>query len=58
MNDRATNLHTALVLIREAKVRRRLGHESMALQLARWALNARRRARKVTQRNLFGEIIG
>jgi hypothetical protein len=58
MNDRATNLHTAKVLIREAKLRRRMGHETMAKTLGQWALNARRRARAATQRNLFGEIIG
>jgi hypothetical protein len=58
MNTRAVNLHTAKVLIREEKVRRRMRQIKLSKTLAQWALNARYRAQVATQRNLFGEIVG
>jgi hypothetical protein len=52
----ASHIHTAKVLIREAKIRRRAGQVELAKTLARWALNQRRRAHATTYRDLFGVV--
>jgi hypothetical protein len=59
-SERESELHTAKVLVREARVRRLMGQTKFAGTLLQWAANARKRAASAAERNkpAQGDLFG